>query len=151
MLDHESPTNDTVRMVMGGQRLIQFPYVVSIIFISFHRTMGVVKVGEDAPWPLWPLIRASLVTVLFGWWGLPLSGGITSIVTLAQLWKGGQDITRLLLIQSVGHPETRRILTSAPKPALPRGMWLVRLIILSPLAVLGAGVAYFDLTNGRFY
>jgi hypothetical protein len=121
-----------VKAVMAGKRYVIYPYVVSILVMTFRRNIGSVRVVETGDWPMAPLFGATLVTTLFGWWGIPW-GFIWSPLVLFNLWRGGRDATRQILADVVGDPEAKRILSIAPRPKRPLSLWLARLVILVPL------------------
>jgi hypothetical protein len=123
-----------IREVMAGKRYVTYPYVVSILVMSFRRTMGGVRVVETGAWPVGPLFGAALVSGFFGWWGFPW-GLVWTPLILHNLWRGGRDATREILTNIVGAPEAKRILKIAPKPKPPGAIWLVRLFLLIPLAL----------------
>lgn len=126
------PEHPVVDEVMAGRRFVTYPFVVSLLVLSFNRNMGGVRlVGRDQ-WPMVPLFGATLVTILFGWWGFPW-GIIWSPISLFHLWRGGRDSTLDVLGNVVGYPDARRVLDAAPKSKPPAGIWMVRLLILMPI------------------
>ncbi len=127
-----SPLIDSV---MAGGRFITVPYVISVVVLSFKRSMGSVHYVSQGAWPMGEVFSATLITCLLGWWGFPF-GLIWTFISLFHLWRGGRDVTGEILTREVGGQEARRILSMAPKPAPPRTIWLVRLIILVPVLVL---------------
>ena len=128
-------SNATLEAVMNGQRFVIVPYVFSLILWTSQRSMGGVHVVKTGEWPMRQLFGAACITSLFGWCGIP-RGIPWTIVNLIYLWRGGRDVTLLLLTPSVGIEEARRILATAPKPKPPASIWYLRLLILVPLAIL---------------
>lgn len=132
-LPNDAPS--LVDAVLAGQRLVIIPYVFSVILLSFNRSMGGVHLVKTGGWPMGEIFKASCITALFGWIGMPM-GMIWTVICLFYLWRGGKDVTRAVLERSVGEAEARQILASAPKPKLPASIWWVRLIIVIPMVVL---------------
>jgi len=140
------PEHPVVDQVMAGNRFVTYPFVISILILSFNRNMGGVRlVGRDQ-WPMVPLFGATLVTMLFGWWGFPW-GMIWSPVSLFHLWRGGRDSTLDVLGGVIGYADARRVLATAPKPKLPASIWLVRLFIL--MSILFFGTLVFAIVNSE--
>lgn len=133
---NEEPS-DLEQMVMNGYRFRTIPYVVSVVFMSFRRSMGGVHHVKTGEWPMGQVIGATCVTSLLGWWGFPF-GIAWTVISLFQLWGGGKDQTRKILTQALGAPEAKRILAAAPKPKPPGTIWLVRLLILIPVILIAA-------------
>ena len=131
----ESPDEDLISMVRSGRRLVMVPYVFSVLILSFKRSMGHVHVVGEGEWPMKQVWAAAFVTVFFGWIAMPM-GMIWSVLALYHLWHGGKDITLELLSHSVGPEELKQIIATSPKPRPPASIWLVRLLILVPMAVI---------------
>lgn len=128
------PSHPLVQEVMDGTRYVTHPYVVSLLLISFNRSLGgVLRIGSDS-WPIGNLFSATLITLFFGWWGFPW-GIIWTPLSLFYLWRGGRDCTMGLLTEAVGPNEAQRVMAAAPKPKAPPTIWLVRLMILAPVAL----------------
>ncbi|MEO5912782.1 MAG: hypothetical protein ABIS50_01005 [Luteolibacter sp.] len=125
-----------VKAVMEGKRYVIYPYVASMLVLTFRRSMGSVRVIETGDWPMGPLFGATVIPTFFGWWGFPW-GLIWSPMVLANLWRGGRDATKDILADVVGLPEAKRILSIAPKPKPPATIWLSRLVILVPVLLFG--------------
>jgi hypothetical protein len=120
--------------VMRGYRFMTIPYVVSVMILSFRRSMGGVHEVNTGEWPMGQVIGATFITCLFGWWGIPF-GILWTILSLFYLWRGGRDCTREILTQALGAQEAKRILAAAPRPKPPASIWLVRLVILIPVGL----------------
>ena len=78
-----------------GGRFVTYPYVISVLIITFRRTSDVyfIKADESAVVKGLPF---ALLSLLVGWWGIP--GGI--IYTIGALWtnlSGGKDVTAEIL------------------------------------------------------
>lgn len=128
--------NPAVNLVLQGHRFIVVPMVISVVILSFRRSLGGVQVVGPGQWPLGNVFAGTLITSLVGWWGIPF-GIFWSFVSLYQLWNGGRDVTYDVLCQHVRPDEARRILQTAPKPRPPAAIWGVRAIILVPVLLIG--------------
>ena len=78
-----------------GGKFVTFPYVISVLVITFRRTSNVyfIKAGESAVVKGLPF---TLLSFLVGWWGIPW--GI--IYTIGAIWTnlgGGRDVTAEIL------------------------------------------------------
>ncbi len=104
--------NEIVFEVNRGGRFVVFQYCFSIVIMSFRRNAEVkfVKAGESAAAKSLPYTLLSLV---FGWWGIPWGFIFTPQVIYRNL-KGGTDVTGYVLAQ-VQKPEP-----AAPPPPLVR-------------------------------
>jgi hypothetical protein len=141
------PGHPLVTEVMAGRRFVTYPFVVSLLLISFKRNMGGMRVVENGQWPIAPVFGASLVTILFGWWGFPW-GIVWSPLALYYLWMGGRDSTKEILAAEIGAAEAMRVLKTAPKVRPPSSIWLVRALILIPV-VLFCSLVYSIATAGN--
>jgi len=130
-----------VAEVLAGKRYVTYPYVVSVLVLTFRRSLGDARLVATNQWPMGPLFFATILTMTFGWWGFPW-GLVKTPLALLDLWKGGHDYTREMLSVIAGAPEAKRILSIAPQPKPPTAIWLVRSVILMPL--LGLGVWLFE-------
>lgn len=79
------------RELSNGAKFVVFTYCFSIIVMSFKRRSNVyfIKVGEST---VKYSIGFTLITLVFGWWGIPW-GPIYSIGALYSNLKGGKNIT----------------------------------------------------------
>ncbi len=78
-----------------GGKFVTFPYVISLLIITFRRTSDIyfIKADESAVVKGLPF---TLLSFLVGWWGLPW--GI--IYTIGAIWtnlNGGKNVTREIL------------------------------------------------------
>lgn len=78
-----------------GGKFITYPYVISVLIITFRRTSNVyfVRADESAVVKGLPFV---LLSFLVGWWGIPW--GI--IYTIGAIWtnlSGGKDVTAEIL------------------------------------------------------
>ena len=136
-VDIPESEHPVVKAVMAGKRYVIYPYVASLLVLTFRRNMGSVRLVETGNWPMGPLFGAATITTFFGWWGFPW-GIIWSPLALFNLWCGGRDATKEILTDVVGGPEAKRILSIAPKPSPPLSIWLTRLLILVPVSLVGS-------------
>jgi len=84
----------TTELQKGG-KFITYPYVISVLIITFRRTSDVyfIKADESAVVKGLPFV---LLSFLVGWWGIPW--GI--IYTIGAIWtnlSGGRDVTTEIL------------------------------------------------------
>lgn len=128
------PDHPVVAAVMSGKRYVVFPYVFSMLVMTFRRNLGAPRLVGAGDWPVGPLFGAAVITLLTGWWGFPW-GVIWTPLALVSIWRGGRDFTNEVLIDVVGAPEAKRILKLAPKAKPPAAIWLVRLLILVPVLI----------------
>jgi hypothetical protein len=92
---------DLQREADKGAKFVYFTYTISLLVVTFKRTSGVylIRAGESTA------ARASrftLLSSLFGWWGIPFGPKYTleSIRTNA---KGGKDVTDEVMATVAGH------------------------------------------------
>ncbi|MBS1797372.1 MAG: hypothetical protein JSS81_26355 [Acidobacteria bacterium] len=74
-----------------GARFVLFEYCISLIIVTFKRPSAVyyIRPGEGT---FGKSIGFTLITLLFGWWGIPW-GPIYSIMSLVTNLGGGKNIT----------------------------------------------------------
>ncbi len=125
-----------VAEVLAGKRYVTYPYVVSMLVLTFRRSLGDARLVATGRWPMGPLFAATILTMTFGWWGFP-GGLVKTPLALLDLWKGGHDCTREMLSVIAGAPDAKCILSISPQPKTPTTIWLVRSVILMPLLGLG--------------
>jgi hypothetical protein len=83
-----------LREIHTGTRFILFAYAVSLIVVSFKRRSGICAVAPGRS-PVLVGLPYSLLTLGFGWWGIP-HGPIFTISALATNLRGGVDLTSTL-------------------------------------------------------
>ena len=83
------------RELNNGAKFVVFQYCFSIIVMTFKRGSDInfIKAGEST---IKHSIGFTLITFLFGWWGIPW-GPIYSIGALFSNLTGGKDITQEVL------------------------------------------------------
>ena len=82
--------------VQNGGKFVMFDYTISIVFMTFKQSSSIyfLKAGESAGKYI---AGFSLLTFVFGWWGIPW-GPIYSIGSLYTNLSGGRDVTQELLM-----------------------------------------------------
>ena len=83
--------NDINREASNGAKFVYFQYCFSIIVMTFKRGSDIyfIRPGEST---FKYSIKYTLLTLLFGWWGIPW-GPIYSIGAIFTNLKGGENIT----------------------------------------------------------
>jgi len=99
-----SPENIRDEVNRGG-RLVIYTYCVSILVMTLKRPAGIrlIKAGHSPAAASWPWV---IISLLFGWWGIPW-GPIYTIQSIYHNLCGGIDVTDDVL---------RQILPAAPSP-----------------------------------
>jgi len=92
----ENLTPDMLKFeIERGGRFVVFTYCVSILVLSFKRTSGIYFLkAEDSATGKGLLF--SLISLLFGWWGIPW-GPIWTIGSLVTNTRGGVNVTSQVL------------------------------------------------------
>jgi len=87
--------SDINRELSRGGKFVVFQYCFSIIVMTFNRRSDIyfIKGGEST---VKHSIGLTLLTLIFGWWGIPW-GPIYSIGALYSNLTGGKDITQEVL------------------------------------------------------
>jgi len=88
-------TDDINRELNNGGKFVVFQYCISIIIMSFKRSSDIyfIKSGEST---VKHSIGLTLLTLVFGWWGIPW-GPIYSIGAIYSNLSGGKDVTQEIL------------------------------------------------------
>ena len=75
-------------------RLVVYQYCISVVILSFKRTSGVkvIAPGKNAVLPGLPY---TLISLIFGWWGIPW-GPWWTIRTIVTNFRGGIDLTEAI-------------------------------------------------------
>lgn len=92
----EGLTGDDINNELkNGAKFVVFRYCFSILILTFRHNSGIyfIKSGEST---IKYSIGFTLITFLFGWWGIPW-GPIYSIGALYTNLTGGKDVTMELL------------------------------------------------------
>ena len=93
--------------VEKGGRFIYFAFTVSLIVVTFKRTSGVflLRSNESA---VKKSIPYSLLSLVFGWWGIPF-GPKHTIQSIRTNMKGGKDVTDEVMSTIAGHKLFREV------------------------------------------
>ncbi len=92
---------DLQREVKEGGRFIYYPFVISVIVVTFKRTSGVylVRNQENAVAKGLPF---AFISFFLGWWGIPFGLKYTLESILTNM-KGGKDVTEDVMATVAGH------------------------------------------------
>ena len=92
---------DLQREAGKGAKFVHFAFSISLILVTFKRESGIylIKAGEKT---LRKSLPYTLVTVLFGWWGIP-NGPKRTIQSLRTNLRGGKDVTDEISATIDGH------------------------------------------------
>jgi len=95
--------NELNQELNNGGRFVIFQYCVSILIMTFRQPTDIyfIRNGEST---LKHSLGFSIITLLFGWWGIPW-GPIYTIGSLYTNLTGGKDVTQTVL-DSMKTPET---------------------------------------------
>jgi hypothetical protein len=77
--------------VQQGGRFVVYTFVVSVILMTFKRSSAV-HYFRPHMGSVGPGLKYTLITLLFGWWGIPW-GPIYSIGGLVANFRGGKNVT----------------------------------------------------------
>lgn len=79
-----------------GGRFVFFQYCISIVILTFKRSSNIyfIRAGESAAGKA---AGFSLISALFGWWGIPW-GPIYTVGTFITNARGGKDVTQEILV-----------------------------------------------------
>lgn len=77
--------------IANGAKFVIFIYCFSIVILSFKRSSNIyfIKAGESS---FTKSLRFTLISLFFGWWGIPW-GIIYTIQCLFTNLRGGKDMT----------------------------------------------------------
>ncbi|MCU4163935.1 hypothetical protein [Carboxylicivirga caseinilyticus] len=83
--------NDINRELSKGAKFVVYQYCISIIVMTFKRGSNIyfIRSGESSSKYIFGY---SILTFLFGWWGIPW-GPIHTIGSLATNFTGGKNVT----------------------------------------------------------
>jgi hypothetical protein len=93
--------DDLQQAVIDGGRFIYYSFTISLIIITFKRTSGVylIRAGENA---ILKGFGFTLISVFFGWWGIPLGPKYTMESIRTNL-KGGNNVTDDVMATVAGY------------------------------------------------
>ena len=96
----ENMTVDEINQAINeGGRFVVYQYCFSVMVMTFKRNSDIqfVKPGEKRQFAT--LLLLTLVSLFFGWWGIPW-GPIYTIQTIANNLTGGKDVTAEVIARS---------------------------------------------------
>jgi hypothetical protein len=78
--------------IQRGAKFVLFQYCISILIITFKRPSDIyfIKSGEST---LAKSLGFTLISLLFGWWGIPW-GPIYTIASVVTNVRGGKNVTQ---------------------------------------------------------
>lgn len=85
------PWETLEREVEQGGKFVVYTYCISIIFMTFRRSSSIYYM-EPRMSSVGTGLKFTLISVLFGWWGIPW-GPIYTIGSLFTNLSGGRDVT----------------------------------------------------------
>lgn len=92
---------DLQQAVKEGGKFIYYPFTVSLVVVTFRRTSGVYLVrGKESP--VAKGLIYTVISALFGWWGIPYGPKYTFQSIRTNL-KGGKDVTEEVMATVAGH------------------------------------------------
>ena len=93
--------DDLLQEADKGGRFIYYAFTVSVIFLTFKRTSGVYllrsggnRVAKGIPY--------TILSLLFGWWGIPFGPKYT-VESIRTNLQGGKDVTDEVIATVAGH------------------------------------------------
>lgn len=91
--------------LQNGAKFVIFQYCVSIIIMTFRRNSNIyfIKNGEST---LKHSIRYTLMSLFFGWWGIPW-GPIYTLGSIFNNLNGGKDVTAEIM-KSLNNPNANQ-------------------------------------------
>lgn len=87
--------------VKHGGKFIYFDYTISLIVLTFKKTSGVYLIRRNENVFTKGLVF-TLISLLFGWWGLPFGPKYT-INSIRTNLKGGKEVTDEVMDTVAGH------------------------------------------------
>lgn len=93
--------NDLQREADMGGKFVYFAFTISLLVLTFKRTSGVylVRGGENPVSKAYPFI---LLSLFFGWWGIPFGPKYT-VESIRTNLRGGKDVTDEVMSTVAGH------------------------------------------------
>jgi len=92
----EGMSNEAIRAGLDrGGRFVIYQYCISVVFMTFKRPSAIyfLRADEGAGGKG---VKFTLLSVLFGWWGIPW-GPIWTLMTVFKNLGGGTDVTRQVM------------------------------------------------------
>jgi hypothetical protein len=142
----EGHNADTIREAVGrGGRFVIYSYNFSLVVLSFKRPSSIyfVPAGQSRVWKGLPF---TLISLVFGWWGIPW-GVIYTIQSLHTNLSGGTDVTDSILAGLAPAAAGAAPAPSPPIPARPplsmKRLALVGAVVASLIAAVYVSVCFF--------
>ncbi len=92
---------DLQEEVKSGGRFIYYAFTVSLIVLTFKRTSGVYLIRRNENRNA-KGIPFTVISFLFGWWGIPFGPKYT-LESIRTNLKGGKDVTDEVMATVAGH------------------------------------------------
>jgi len=92
---------DLVQQAEEGARFVYFTYTLSVIVVTFKRTSGVYFI-EKGKKVFIKGLPYTILSVLFGWWGIPFGPKFT-VESIRTNLNGGKDVTDEVMATVSGH------------------------------------------------
>ena len=92
---------DLQEQVNSGGRFVYFPFTISLIVVTFKHTSGVYLVRKSKGAAI-KAIPFTLISLLFGWWGIPFGPKYT-IESIRTNMAGGKDVTDDVMATVAGY------------------------------------------------
>lgn len=92
---------DLLSRAEEGARFVYFTFTVSVIVVTFKRTSGVYFI-EKGKSVISKGLPFSILSVLFGWWGIPF-GPKHTFESIKTNFNGGKDVTEEVMATVAGH------------------------------------------------
>ena len=92
-----------------GGRFVTYTYVISLLLVSFKRSSKVYFLRHNEG-KVTPGLKYSLISFLFGWWGIPW-GPIWTIGSFIKNFSGGKNVTSEAM-RSINESFVQQILES---------------------------------------
>lgn len=102
------------RALDAGARFVVYPYCISLGIVSLRRASGVRMIAPGQGSIVGGLPFA-LVSLVFGWWGIPW-GPIWTVQTIWSVLQGGTDVTNEVVSRIVLLGELAEPVTAKPRP-----------------------------------
>lgn len=136
--------------VNRGGRLIVYTYCISILVMTFKRSSEIrlIKAGHN---PVTSGLPYTLISLIFGWWGIPW-GPIYTIETIYRNLSGGIDVTEELMqamrpvAGAPGVPPSVSIPSLRVEPTAPAGQFNYKtavLMVAGAAALIVGGISIY--------
>lgn len=116
MLSNMTP-EELASELQRGARFVVYQYCVSLILVTFRQSTPVIFVRAASDHSFTRGLGCTLVSLLFGWWGIPW-GPIYTIGAIVTNLSGGRNVTREVMANlppsnlSDDHDVTREVMAN---------------------------------------